>query len=803
MGAAKPAGDAASASAAAAATNIPATPRRASTAPLAHNHHQHRTSLASSEAGVSAATMAAAAAAAAEAAAAAAEFVGSPKSELSVASSTTATAATDTANLPPPPSTTQTTANGEAVETLYSHPAAKIISFTAGARNFALDNIGSTASRSRSRRSLTATTEEDIEPGTLPWSSQFDRTIAVGALSIYRAPGSVAFLSCGSALQPILPKSQCWCIDEESSKFILQIRRPQYWRIEVPVGDGGENDERARRLREVLDHILQFEKTPCPFKRAFTVALPEQPSTPLKKKPWTPVKRPETEAPSTPSPSQPKLHAEQKQQQQQQQQQQHERRSSSPPPPHLQEVPRAAPPPTTQPVEFTRREWAAMLESQKRGGGGAEEVDEFGRRLVPTLVAEHEQRIMDAKASEIEVNKLGTPWRNNSVSYESPGSGSGSGRSSSAAQRDRAQSLASDASAALRAAWPNMTVDRRWLEGLAADHPSDRSTADSSSPFNSLRSWLSSGKTPSSSAGSLASFPPQWRDDSNNNNNNGAVPPGLSSLYEDARRLFSNGGAATTTATDEPQQPPRIRHRATTSSISVSERAPLPPAVTLLAPHRHLRSLNGTGGSGPYSGRATTRLEAVRRIPGSIIYRVIEILLAPPSYLLALMLKIAARILSGEWRGFAVGRNTDTGERIPVQWDYTDVDDPLDRSTELVRRRREREAEADAEAEAAAAVARLRVYTEADDEVYTDNEDHHAIADGDGDGDSDSESDNDTGGEDDTERALSASPASTSKGRAGRAQAASSDTRSDADDSDTLSDAGGDPIVWTRRWAVD
>lgn len=218
------------------------------------------------------------------AAAAAAEFGTSPTtSDLS--------AATAGSHLPP----TTTSANGEAVETLYSHPAAKILSFTAGARN--LDNIGSSHSRSaaRSRRSLTTTAEDEIAPGTLPWSSQFDRTIAVGALSIYRAPGSVAFLSCGSALQPILPKSQCWCIDEESSKFILQIRRPQYWRIEVPVGDGGENDERARRLREVLDHILQFEKTPCPFKRDFTVELPEQPSTPLKKKPWTPVKRPETD----------------------------------------------------------------------------------------------------------------------------------------------------------------------------------------------------------------------------------------------------------------------------------------------------------------------------------------------------------------------------------------------------------------------------------------------------------------------------------------------------------------------------
>ena len=81
--------------------------------------------------------------------------------------------------------------------------------------------------------------------GTTPYSVQpigpysIALTIASsGPFRIYRAPGSVAFLSCGSALQPILPKSQCWCLDEDSSRFVLQIRRPQYWRIELPVDEG-------------------------------------------------------------------------------------------------------------------------------------------------------------------------------------------------------------------------------------------------------------------------------------------------------------------------------------------------------------------------------------------------------------------------------------------------------------------------------------------------------------------------------------------------------------------------------------
>lgn len=44
----------------------------------------------------------------------------------------------------------------------------------------------------------------------------------------------------------------------------------------------------ASRLKGVLDQVLQFEKTYCPFQRTFSVELPKQPETPIKKIPWTP-----------------------------------------------------------------------------------------------------------------------------------------------------------------------------------------------------------------------------------------------------------------------------------------------------------------------------------------------------------------------------------------------------------------------------------------------------------------------------------------------------------------------------------
>ncbi|EFY93639.1 hypothetical protein MAC_00130 [Metarhizium acridum CQMa 102] len=168
-----------------------------------------------------------------------------------------------------------TSAPRTVVETLYSHPDARIVSFTASV-HCQSDTAGDSARA-----------PEDGDAGNLAWWSPLERTIAVGAFCVYRAPGSVAFLSCGSALQPILPKSQCWRVDQQNSKFILQIRRPYYWRIELPVSNIEQMDK-ARQFKDALEKVLLFEKTICPFRRAFTVELPKRPEVRLK--PWRPAR---------------------------------------------------------------------------------------------------------------------------------------------------------------------------------------------------------------------------------------------------------------------------------------------------------------------------------------------------------------------------------------------------------------------------------------------------------------------------------------------------------------------------------
>ena len=99
----------------------------------------------------------------------------------------------------------------------------------------------------------------------------------------------MAFLNSGTILHPILSKSQCWCVDGVS-KFVLRIRASSYYRVELPHVSEGEKKQ-VEHFKKVLDQVLQYEKTPCPFKRGFTVDLPEPPLRPMLKKPWRPKQR--------------------------------------------------------------------------------------------------------------------------------------------------------------------------------------------------------------------------------------------------------------------------------------------------------------------------------------------------------------------------------------------------------------------------------------------------------------------------------------------------------------------------------
>jgi len=106
---------------------------------------------------------------------------------------------------------------------------------------------------------------------------------ASGPLRIYRVTSSnVSFLNSGNLLHTIFPRSQCWCVDGESI-FVLRIRQDTYYRIELPY-DSAEDKERVEQFKTVLGQVLQYERTPCPFTRGFKVELPERSKTPPPRK---------------------------------------------------------------------------------------------------------------------------------------------------------------------------------------------------------------------------------------------------------------------------------------------------------------------------------------------------------------------------------------------------------------------------------------------------------------------------------------------------------------------------------------
>ncbi|KAL1310845.1 hypothetical protein AAFC00_001079 [Neodothiora populina] len=186
-----------------------------------------------------------------------------------------------------PNATRQTSGSGveigasEAIETLYVHPGARIISFTTAASANALTRPGSSASVNR----RSSSTFESYSGGSdgdwgngLAWENATERTLAAGPLEIYRVPGSVSFLHSGALLHAILPRSQCWCVDGVS-KFVFRIRPDTYYRIELPSTNPGE-EELVEGLKLTLSKVLYYERTACPFRRGFGDALPEMPEVP-------------------------------------------------------------------------------------------------------------------------------------------------------------------------------------------------------------------------------------------------------------------------------------------------------------------------------------------------------------------------------------------------------------------------------------------------------------------------------------------------------------------------------------------
>ncbi|KAJ5894950.1 hypothetical protein N7495_006641 [Penicillium taxi] len=161
---------------------------------------------------------------------------------------------------------------------IFYHPSAKIVHFAPRA----LVPIPSSSAPSDFDYPV-----DTIE--TLPWRSAAERTVATAPLRLERIHGITAFLKCGNVVHAILKNSQCWCVDGVS-KFVLRIRPLTYYRIELPH-ETEDNQKLVGDLKTALPTVLRYEVTPCPFKRAFTVDLPEYATAPRRKKAWQPKRK--------------------------------------------------------------------------------------------------------------------------------------------------------------------------------------------------------------------------------------------------------------------------------------------------------------------------------------------------------------------------------------------------------------------------------------------------------------------------------------------------------------------------------
>ncbi|KAJ2896595.1 hypothetical protein MKZ38_005418 [Zalerion maritima] len=505
------------------------------------------------------------------------------------------------------------------VESLFNHPSARIVTFM---------NHESTGR---------------FAPETLVPSGRVDRTLAVGPLRIYKAPGSVTFLNCGSALKPILPKSQCWAIEEDSSKFILQIRAPQFWRIEIPV-DTPEQVELAAAFRDVLDTILLFDKTPCPFQRSFTVELPDSPE--VKKRPWRPV-------PKAIDSLAGKLES-----------------TSITPSKKAQKAQKAP----SSPSAAANRPREARTPGSSRGGSRGTSRGGSGHSTPPltpgTSRVGEVARLTKAFDQQEEIsNRLSGHRR----------------QPSSASRQARRSSRVTGVPPPLSLTTPDRSKSRTSMYSDSGPTSPTASTAGSDS-FYSGESWQYS--SPPFSALSSPSSAPVYDDD------DGICVEGLevepppqpkprshyppSASKSGRAHASGEGAAAMGTGTKGPAVGKgHMRRRSSgvgqsTGSLRRPTLSSLPPPANLLSPPQRRRS-------GAPSAESTARQLAAQRV-------------MPGAYLVTLMLRVSAKIAAGEWRGVVFGVNED-GERIPVQWDYTEGDSDDEDDEAYERRKAEAEKE--------------------------------------------------------------------------------------------------------------
>lgn len=414
---------------------------------------------------------------------------------------------------------------------------------------------------------------------------------------------------------------------------MLRIRPNSYYRIELPCRTSEER-LKVEEMKAVLAKVLQYEVTSCPFKRGFTVDLPESPVTPIQKRPWKPKPRLETTSENVGGEAE-KISV----------------RIDSLPAPGEPEVDARTVLPTPE-----RRRSPLMASSTTNDSGSVEDVD----ASEASDDARSSPRDLHGAFHE-ETLELKTPTRPKSLK---------TGRAITAPPQ-----------LTLRTTPPSNTATRDAPLPVLKREPSNlSSSADSfhsfhspisplapSPPFPEMISLTREGsfgidvsrtrnhKRDVSEITVTAEPSESWDCTSRKSSDETSYhsppeTPGTPTLISDAASLDEDHRSEAVT----PSPTREVRRRKARSGPRTP--SPLPPSVNLYSPYSPRSHISG------------------HHLTTAILQRTCSLLLGPPVQLVALMLRIAAKIAKGTFRGTSFGFG-EGGQKIPCSWDFSDGSD--------------------------------------------------------------------------------------------------------------------------------
>ncbi len=419
---------------------------------------------------------------------------------------------------------------------------------------------------------------------------------------------------------------------------MLRIRPYSYYRIELPYRTS-EDRMKVEELKSVLAKVLQYEVTPCPFKRGFTVDLPDLPNTPIQKRPW----RPKTTLATTPENVREELKS-------------FDFGLESP----SSQSPAAEQKIDGSSIEQLRRGRLNDLitSSDASSAGSEDERDDEVTDDTETSPQDLSHQTLD------ESPNVETPIRPKTLRTT--------------------RAITAPPHLTLRTTSPSNILPN----ALPFAEPKEVSPSLSSSmdSFHSFHSPISP-LAPSPSFPDLESLSSEYsskieapRTRNHKRDVSEITVTADSSELWDMTSLRSGNDTTYHSPPDAPKTPPLIDDAVSEDDDHWSEavtpsptnaihqrrfrsrrrsQSPLPPSVNLYSPYSPRAHMSG------------------HHLTTAILQRTCSLLLGPPVQLVALMLRIAAKIAKGAFRGSSYGFG-EGGQKIPCSWDFSDSSDDND-----------------------------------------------------------------------------------------------------------------------------